>query len=74
VRVDKFIVVRADRQLACRAPLNTWPVWQWEMIDPSKPPPDNLLTWETENGASRFASMNGGKQLTVLEHFYAPPS
>ena len=66
-----FVVVRADRQLACRtgAPC---PTWQWEMRDPNAAPPPRLITWTTQDGAQKFASMNGGKVRTVLEHFYRP--
>lgn len=35
-------------------------------------PPSDLLTWETAEGARKFAGMNGGTVTTVTEFFYSP--
>jgi len=44
----------------------------WSQVDPRQAPPDYMLTWETQNGAQKFADMNGGNVTTVMEYFYSP--
>ena len=44
----------------------------WLLANPMEPPPPHLLTWDTADGARKFAGMNGGTVITVTEYFYSP--
>jgi hypothetical protein len=68
-----FIVVGRDGRLACKGFRGvTGAPFIWGAVDTRQPPPDYLLTWDTQDGAQKFANMNGGNVTTVMECFYAP--
>lgn len=68
--MNKFIV-ELSGQLACRGSV-TAGAFRWRPIAPNVAPPDDILTWDTQEGAQKFTGMNGGAITTVLDYFYSP--
>lgn len=67
------IVVGRDGRVACKGWRGqTGSPFVWGQVDARQVPPDYLMTWETAEGAQKFANMNGGNVTTVMEFFYSP--
>jgi len=74
-----YAVINATGQVACKG----WatfgqafveaygPGFKWRTPDANGRAPDDVLTWETRDGAQKFADMNGGTVTTITE---GPPA
>lgn len=67
--MTRFVVIHSDGKRAACAPSYPGLPFEWKELDLEAFDclPGRVMTWETNSGASTFASMNGGKARSIIE-------